>query len=221
MKDMTVAVVGLLAALGLGACGGRSSLDDFAAGAPGIFTDPGSGAPGTPSDGGATPGADAGSGLPADAGPVTGTQAIGDSCAMDSDCEGEATCVTSVSVMGFEIPFPGGYCQIRECQADDDCPEGSGCIMAMGTNACLATCDMTSDCREDEGYQCAALGGAIDYCLPGFGAGGGGAPGGPGGGGFDPSQLCAFLCQDPVDILRCVENGGDFQNLPDGCRGPG
>ena len=94
------------------------------------------------------------------------TPAIGDRCAVSSDCsiQGNRTCDTSQ---------PNGYCTILGCTANS-CPDNAACVVfgasvpgcayndygapsRTGRAMCLKTCSNNSDCRQGEGYVCAPL----------------------------------------------------------------
>ncbi len=191
----------------LAACGGRSGLDDFSKGADNIVTGSSSGdGDGARSgdnssdgDGGSTgDGGSAGNDGAANDGGSTqgggsGDSPIGSKCAKDSVCKGKtAECLTEVSIGGFfTLDFPKGYCAIQGCQDDGDCPDGAGCLNALGMQVCLQTCQRDRDCRTADGYTCTSIGGGggfpgqggggmqgPSYCLPPFNMGGqGGFPG--------------------------------------------
>lgn len=210
------------------ACGGRSGLDDFANGSNNIIVGSGNGDD-DGKDGGAGGAGDGGAGVANDDGGTAadggdepgngGEREVGEKCEQDKQCGDEgATCVAEVEIFGgFGIEFPGGYCSVQECQDDGDCPDGSGCFDSLGQPICLQLCEGDDECRTDEGYQCGSIGqggpggggGGQDspsYCLPPFG----GMPGGNNGdmgndnGGMDVTQLCSFVCQDPISIQICM-----------------
>jgi hypothetical protein len=100
------------------------------------------------------------------------TPEIGDDCVTSLDCSqtGDRLC---------DISSPGGYCTIFNCEPDT-CPEDEAVCVAfdyvldptcqaspgLPTNApewarfgrtfCMKACEENDDCREDEGYECAA-----------------------------------------------------------------
>jgi hypothetical protein len=109
-----------------------------------------------------------------------GDGVIGDACSGTPDCGGvtgaglTAECLTSLG--GF-ITMPGGYCT-STCTAPanpgdpDACTAVGGvCMNAMMASYCVKPCEDASDCREGEGYTCAAnpMGGEDTYCLPPMG----------------------------------------------------
>jgi hypothetical protein len=92
------------------------------------------------------------------------TPAIGDRCALSTDCsiQGTRLCDTSQ---------PGGYCTMLRCTANA-CPENAACVefgasvpgcpyddysapSRVGRAMCLKTCGSNADCRQTEGYICA------------------------------------------------------------------
>lgn len=82
---------------------------------------------------------------------------VGGSCLVSGECNVDSRCLTGAR-------FPNGYCA-KSCDGPDDCPDGSACVDAPDFGAmCLLTCTAASDCRSDDGYECAE--------LPAHGAGG-------------------------------------------------
>jgi hypothetical protein len=93
---------------------------------------------------------------------------IGDSCSNASDCsvQDQRTCDTT---------FPGGYCTVLGCGADD-CPSEAACVgfqsvisvaaecasfqtrPRLQRSVCMLSCSKNSDCRGD--YEC------VDMSLP-------------------------------------------------------
>jgi hypothetical protein len=92
------------------------------------------------------------------------TPAIGDRCALSTDCsiQGSRICDTSQ---------PNGYCTVFSCSANS-CPDNSACIefgasvpgcpyddygapSRVARSMCMRTCVNDSDCRRGEGYVCA------------------------------------------------------------------
>jgi hypothetical protein len=74
-------------------------------------------------------------------------QAIGSACAADSSCgTGKYFCDTD---------HPDGYCSAT-CHKNADCPSGSVCAGAQSRSpgGCHKSCTATSDCRQDQGYEC-------------------------------------------------------------------
>jgi len=69
---------------------------------------------------------------------------VGGSCGSNSDCPDEApTCLTN---------FKGGYCGIKDCKGDGDCPEGAGCVAHTdGTSYCFLICADKEECNENRG----------------------------------------------------------------------
>ena len=46
------------------------------------------------------------------------------------------------------LDFKGGYCGVKDCTADLDCPEGSRCVAHDdGFNYCFLTCIDKADCN--------------------------------------------------------------------------
>lgn len=110
---------------------------------------------------------------------------IGASCARDTDCSGDLTCLTS---------FVFGYCT-RSCSSDAQCGGDSCEDIGGGQMRCMASCTNNSQCRF--GYDC--LGGA---CRPVQGGSAVRNPGGAADG--DP-------CTNDIQCAggTCI-GGGDF-----------
>ena len=80
-------------------------------------------------------------------GPWEPTGETGIACTRPSDCDEAEFCA------GGSL-FPGGYCT-RECEQDDECPEGSHCGSGYeGSRLCLADCASGAECRASEGHVC-------------------------------------------------------------------
>jgi hypothetical protein len=46
------------------------------------------------------------------------------------------------------LPFKGGYCGLKGCEADADCPAGSGCVAHDdGENYCFLLCTEKPQCN--------------------------------------------------------------------------
>lgn len=87
----------------------------------------------------------------------TGPQ-VGSGCWVDPDCPADSRCWASSE------GFPGGYCVIDACKADD-CPTGSKLVeFSSGSTHCLDECATDDDCRKAEGYVCDQ-----GVCYPGEG----------------------------------------------------
>jgi hypothetical protein len=131
---------------------------------------------------------DAGQGVRTDAGPVTAADAavdaepavtpdlvtnVGEACRSANACEGgKPSCQTMLSLLGQEVPFPGGYCSTpcqdnRECGKEGECPVGEslkaipatfrGLLGGAAPSHCYARCTKDADCRTDEKYRCATI----------------------------------------------------------------
>jgi hypothetical protein len=90
---------------------------------------------------------------------ATGGGQPGEPCRWTEDCAGGQFGQCALSDF-----WVGGYC-VQDCAARA-CPVGSGCY---NTDFCLRTCTSASDCRVDDGYDCATIeapaGTFTDYCL--------------------------------------------------------
>lgn len=78
--------------------------------------------------------------------------AIGDDCSTSLDCSAQNNRVC-------DRQQPGGYCTLNGCE-NDSCPDEAICVTfrpepeRLSSTWCMAECDDSSDCREDEGYRC-------------------------------------------------------------------
>ena len=66
---------------------------------------------------------------------------VGAACDKDADC----------FINGMPLvclPFKGGYCGLADCQADAECPAGSGCVAHDdGSNYCFLLCTDKPQCN--------------------------------------------------------------------------
>ncbi len=77
---------------------------------------------------------------------------IGDSCTTSVNCSanGERVC---------DFASPGGYCTVIGCD-DTTCLEDAVCVEfrfepeRTALAFCMASCEDSGDCRDDEGYAC-------------------------------------------------------------------
>lgn len=71
---------------------------------------------------------------------------VGATCESNDHCNVDQQCLTE---------FKGGYCGVRDCEHDSDCPEGSACIVGDNTtsdsgatgNYCFLVCGNKVDCN--------------------------------------------------------------------------
>jgi hypothetical protein len=98
---------------------------------------------------------------------------VGVACRAANGCMGEKpACQTMLSLLGQDIPFPGGYCSApcqdnRECGEAGECPVGEslkgipatlrGLVGGAAPSNCYERCNADSDCRTDEKYRCATI----------------------------------------------------------------
>jgi hypothetical protein len=69
---------------------------------------------------------------------VPGNCGLGAACEVDADCGADLTCL---------LEFGGGYCGVKGCTGNADCPEGSACVTHTNDeNYCFATCERDADC---------------------------------------------------------------------------
>jgi len=106
-----------------------------------------------------------------------GWEGFGAACETDEDCNGYPNstafpkcCLTDV--LGL-INAPGGFC--TACcneEAQNGCAQNIDCVGANNVyTICIAHCDSSSDCRQDEGWECRGMYNIPDqfpgtYCLP-------------------------------------------------------
>jgi hypothetical protein len=94
------------------------------------------------------------------------TPAVGDRCALSTDCSIQGTRICDTSQ-------PNGYCTLLGCTASS-CPDNAACVefgasvpgcpyddygapSRTGRAMCLKTCGSNSDCRQSEGYVCIGI----------------------------------------------------------------
>jgi len=65
---------------------------------------------------------------------------VGAECSSVDECGEGQSCLTE---------FKGGYCGLRDCQHDVDCPDGSACITHTDSvNYCFLICGTKDQCNE-------------------------------------------------------------------------
>ena len=73
---------------------------------------------------------------------------VGAACSDDDECN--QYCIR-------DNDFPGGFCTIRSCRSNVDCPEGTVCVQNEG-GVCLFPCGSPRDCTATflgrAGYTC-------------------------------------------------------------------
>jgi hypothetical protein len=71
---------------------------------------------------------------------------VGAQCTADDQCD--------VDTMQVCLGFKGGYCGIKGCDADADCPELSKCVAHTdGNNYCFRTCLDKPECNENRSVE--------------------------------------------------------------------
>jgi hypothetical protein len=81
--------------------------------------------------------------------PPYGTEAdhfrVGGACRVDADCpQSDATSFVQECL----LEFAGGYCGIRDCTDNDDCPLGSACVAHdNGSTYCFRQCRDKPECN--------------------------------------------------------------------------
>ena len=77
---------------------------------------------------------------------------IGDDCHTSLDCSSSGTRLC-------DRTQPYGYCTLQGCE-EGTCPEEAVCVKfspgkdRLSTTYCMYKCDDSSDCRDDQGYEC-------------------------------------------------------------------
>lgn len=80
-------------------------------------------------------------------------------CGSDADdlgvgglCDAQNACP---ELEDFELAclpeFKGGYCGLKGCTKNADCPESSICVTHEGANYCFRTCTDKAECNENRG----------------------------------------------------------------------
>ncbi|MCA9522262.1 MAG: hypothetical protein KC609_14880 [Myxococcales bacterium] len=75
----------------------------------------------------------------------TGDGKTGASCQVDSDCEGESTCLTTLKK---------GYCAKVNCAANSDCASDERCVRVEGIPSCMKLCGSSTECRQEDNHEC-------------------------------------------------------------------
>ncbi len=81
-----------------------------------------------------------------DSGTEADQEGVGAQCAADDDClqPEDDTDLTQECLTQFK----GGYCGIENCTSNEDCPEGSACVIHDdGVNYCFRQCLNKSECN--------------------------------------------------------------------------
>lgn len=64
---------------------------------------------------------------------------IGASCSKTEECTQDQQCLTE---------FKGGYCGVKDCETNDDCPGSSACVVhTNGKNYCFRVCVDKPECN--------------------------------------------------------------------------
>jgi hypothetical protein len=89
----------------------------------------------------------ASAGCGSDGGGPIGTPA--DTIGVGAECRADSDCLrTDAMVQHCLTEFKGGYCGLKGCAADADCPYGSACIAFTSTeNYCFRVCTDKSECN--------------------------------------------------------------------------
>ena len=84
-----------------------------------------------------------------------------------SGCKTDDDCADGTTCL-IDAKLPGGLCTIAGCDMTHPCPTGAYCNrVTKGFNICMPYCQDDSSCRTDEGYVCQSLyTNAINICAP-------------------------------------------------------
>jgi len=77
---------------------------------------------------------------------------VGAECESNTDCqpEDQDTSDPDEIVQECLTEFAGGYCGVADCTSDDDCPDGSACVIHTETeNYCFLLCEEKVDCNDN------------------------------------------------------------------------
>ena len=98
---------------------------------------------------------------------------VGGVCQSDDECNDEEDDTPELDCLD---EFKGGYCGLADCEASDECPEGSLCADLDGDTYCFLVCVEKIDCNlnrpiEDELSNCSSNidpveGGTEKLCIP-------------------------------------------------------
>jgi hypothetical protein len=97
---------------------------------------------------------------------VPGDCGVGASCTEDAHCDPDLECLDDLN---------GGYCGMRDCASNAECPQASVCVTIDDTNVCVRTCDVQSDCgfcrHPDFAATCTTdvtyvEGASVQVCVP-------------------------------------------------------
>ena len=73
---------------------------------------------------------------------------VGDECMIDTSADASRQGNCDMAGQECLTEFAGGYCGVRGCTADADCPEGSACVTDDGTtNYCFLICLDKPECN--------------------------------------------------------------------------
>ncbi len=69
---------------------------------------------------------------------------VGAACSANADCP---QLTDTNIVLECLTEFTGGYCGLKDCTADADCPDGSLCVTQGASNYCFRACLDKSECN--------------------------------------------------------------------------
>jgi hypothetical protein len=99
-------------------------------------------------------------------GPGYGTQA--DEFGVGAQCSSSEQCAQIEGLVQSCLSFKGGYCGIRDCRDDLDCPAGSACVLHDdGETYCFRICRDKGECNVNRTLENEAnCSSSIDFVDP-------------------------------------------------------
>lgn len=91
-----------------------------------------------------------------------------DRLGVGAECTASAECDTVDDIeLDCLTQFDGGYCGLEGCEGDEDCPEGSACVVDGSEQYCFRTCVDKPDCNQNrsEEYEANCVG-SIEFVDP-------------------------------------------------------
>tara|TARA_R110002073_G_scaffold177151_4_gene335031 strand:- start:30833 stop:31216 length:384 start_codon:yes stop_codon:yes gene_type:complete len=88
--------------------------------------------------------------------------AAASACGSDTDADALGVGAECIETMECDVEngqaclaeFKGGYCGIKDCLANADCPETSACVAHTdGTNYCFRSCLDKAECNENRSEE--------------------------------------------------------------------
>lgn len=91
-----------------------------------------------------------------------------DRLGVGAECTASAECDTVDDIeLNCLTQFDGGYCGLEGCEGDQDCPEGSACVVDGNEQYCFRTCVDKPDCNQNRSEEDEAnCVGSIEFVDP-------------------------------------------------------